>query len=103
MKARVVSRWFSASFVAMSIALSAAQAAAVPETITHQGRLFDAKGEPISESLDVSFTLFDAVQGGAAVWTETHSVAFDSGYFSVELGGDKPFGGVFDGSALYLG
>ena len=103
MKAGRVSRWFSASLVAAAIALGATQAAAVPATITHQGRLFDTKGAPVNGALDVTFTLFDAAQGGAALWTETHSVAFDAGYFSIELGADKPFSNVFDGSTLHLG
>jgi hypothetical protein len=103
MKAHSILRWISASLVAASFALAAGYAAAVPETITHQGRLFDAKGNPVGDTLDVTFSLYDAAQGGAALWTETHSVAFDAGYFSVELGADKAFSGVFDGSALYLG
>ncbi len=103
MKAHSILRWISASLVAASFALDAGYAAAVPETITHQGRLFDAKGNPVGDTLDVTFALYDAAQGGAALWTETHPVAFDAGYFSVELGADKAFSGVFDGSALYLG
>jgi hypothetical protein len=103
MNARFISRWLSASLVATSFALVAAQAAAVPETITHQGRLFSAQGAPVGGSLDVTFTLYDAADGGAPLWTEKHSIAFDEGYFSVELGSDKPFSNAFDGSTLYLG
>src|SRR5687767_11313339 len=79
-------------------------AAAVPGTITHQGRLFDAKGAPVSETLDVVFTIYDAAGGSTVLWTETHAVAFDGGYFSVELGAMTPFGPtVFDGKVRYLG
>jgi hypothetical protein len=96
----------NASLVALGLALTAAPAdAAVPGSITHQGRLYDAESAPVKATLDVTFTIYDGPnEGAAAVWTETHSVAFDDGYFSVELGLMKPFDAqVFDGSVRHLG
>jgi hypothetical protein len=93
----------SLAFVATLLAAQEA-AAVVPSTITHQGRLFDADGAPVSGTLDVTFTLYDAPSGGSEVWSETHSIGFDEGYYSVELGDSTPFdGAVLDGTTRYMG
>ena len=81
--------------LAMAVALYPAQAdaAAFPDRITHQGRLFEQDGTPVSATMDVTFTIWDAAQNGASEWTETHNVDFDEGYFSVELGTTIGFDG----------
>ncbi|NUQ77012.1 MAG: collagen-like protein, partial [Polyangiaceae bacterium] len=96
----------AASAIGLSAAMFAGGAAAeVPGTITHQGRLFDSKDEPVNGTIDVTFTIYDGPDINAkALWTETHSVTFENGYFSVALGEITPFGDtVFDGSVRYLG
>src|SRR4051812_11167145 len=71
--------------------------AAVPKTITHQGRLYDATDKPVDATLSVTFAIYASAAGGAPIWTETDSIAFDDGYFSVSLGEATPFGApVFD-------
>jgi len=78
--------------------------AAVPTTITHQGRLYDAEGQPISETLEVTFALYDAVDAAVPVWSEVHSITFEDGYFSLDLGGQVPFTeATFDGGIRHLG
>ena len=60
--------------------------ALVPPTVTHQGRLFDAGGAPLTGNFDIDFALYDAVDAVAPIWMETHSIDIDEGYFSVALG-----------------
>ena len=43
--------------------------AAVPATLTHQGRLIDAENVPVDAALSVTFSLYDVATGGTAVWT----------------------------------
>lgn len=97
-------RTINAPVLAVVTALAGPAAAAVPITITHQGRLFDAAGQPIDDTLDVVFALYDAVDAPVPIWSEVHTITFDHGYFSVDLGEvapvDKP---VLDGTARYLG
>jgi hypothetical protein len=78
---------------------------AVPPTIAHQGRLLDADGAPRNGTVDLSFALYGAPSGGAAVWDELHEdVALSDGFYAVVLGEVDPFGAaVFDGSTRYLG
>jgi hypothetical protein len=61
-------------------------------------------GQPIDDTLDVVFAFYDAPDAPVPVWSELHTITFDQGYFSVDLGElapvDKP---VFDGAARYLG
>jgi hypothetical protein len=94
-----------ASAAALSLTFTQAKAeAGVPASITHQGRLFSASGAPVSEKLTVTFAVYEAGSGGAALWEEAHEVAFDSGYFSVSLGEKVPLDtSIFDGSVRYLG
>ena len=78
--------------------------AALPRTLTNQGRLYDPAGQPVAGALSVTFAVYESDSGGVPLWSEVQSVTFDAGYFAVELGSIVPFGtGVFDGSVRYLG
>ncbi|MEE2830325.1 MAG: hypothetical protein VX498_14140 [Myxococcota bacterium] len=79
---------------------------AVPSELNHQGRLLDADGLPVEGELPVTFSLEDAAGGGLVIWSETLTVAFDNGYFSVILGSDpsNPLDAdVLAGEPLWLG
>ncbi|MBK8251126.1 MAG: collagen-like protein [Polyangiaceae bacterium] len=90
--------------VALNVSASAVMAA-VPATLTHQGRLFDATGQPVTNTQNIQFTLYDGPDVSAAVlWTETLSVAVEDGYFSVSLGENVPLDTVvLNGSVRWLG
>lgn len=68
----------------------AAEALAVPATVPHQGRLFDAGGAPLTGDDSVEFRLYASASATSASWTETQTVSFDEGYFSVVLGSTSP-------------
>ena len=96
----------AASVVAALVVLGAGDArAGVPGTITNQGRLYDVKNMPVNGTISVVFSIYDSEDPAATpLWTETHDVTFEDGYFSVSLGEQVPFGPtVFDGSVRYLG
>ena len=85
-------------------AVESAQALAVPAFVTHQGRLFDASGMPVSGTQDLTFAIYDAENGGNEIWSEIITVDFDEGFFSVRLGEQLPLDEVvFDGSTRWLG
>lgn len=90
---------------ALLLGVSAATlAATAPATVGYQGRLYDQNGNPISGTLSVVFALYSATTGGTPVWTETESVTFTDGYFTVQLGSITAFGAsAFDGTVRYLG
>jgi hypothetical protein len=99
-----IARLVATSAAVAASAWAGSAVAAVPESVTHQGRLFDAEGAPITDTLDVTFTLYDAATAGTEVWTENHGITFDQGYFSVVLGETTPLdGAVLDGATYYLG
>ena len=102
MKIRTI---LTASILAAASASSARSAlAAVPETMTHQGRLYNAEGQPITDTLDVEFALYDTSSADAPIWSEVHTITFENGYFSADLGDTEPFNEeTFDGSVRYLG
>ena len=65
-------------------------AVAAPLTFSHQGRLFDVAGDPLTGSHTIAFTLHDAPSGGTTLWSEPHAVQFDNGYYAVVLGSSAP-------------
>ena len=60
---------------------------AVPTTMTHQGRILQSNGLPMSGSAPLTFTIYSQ---NTQVWTRTISVTFDNGYYSVELTDGTP-------------
>ncbi len=97
-------RCVSTTVLAAAALLWAGTAGAVPGTITHQGRLYDADQSPVTGTLDVEFAIYDSAAAAVPIWTEVHSITFDEGYFSVGLGATVPFDAtVFDGSTRFLG
>jgi hypothetical protein len=105
MRRSTIRRWLGAGlFVAAAVVVAPTALAQVPQSVTHQGRLFDGNGAPITQTLDVVFSVYDAFDAVAPIWTETHSVSFDNGYFSVVLGEDEPLDDVIlDGAVRFLG
>ena len=81
--------------------------AAVPQTLTQQGRLLNTDGTPVAGPVRLIFNLYDSSSSTTPLWTETQSnVMLDSssGAFSVQLGSVTPFpSGLWNGVALYLG
>ena len=63
----------------LGLLLAPAVASAIPTTITHQGRLLDAAGTPLSGPTSIAFSIYDAKSGGDLVWTDTVSVPVDDG------------------------
>jgi alpha-tubulin suppressor-like RCC1 family protein len=96
---------FTALSLAGALSLAPATAfAAVPQTLTQQGRLFDAGGAPLSGSVTLTLSLYAAPTGGAPLWTETQTLLADAGYVSLQAGAVTPIpASAWDGSVRYLG
>jgi len=91
--------WTGVFFV---LILGAATAlAAVPGQINYQGYLTDPVGDPVTGTLDMEFTIWDADAGGSLLWTETwdtgtSQVDVTDGYFTVLLGSYTDFLTLFE-------
>jgi hypothetical protein len=100
----MILRCLATSVVAATAFLATSAAAAVPTSVTHQGRLFTPEGTPVDDTIDVEFAIYDAEDGTVPIWSEVHTVTFESGYFSVSLGEMVPLDkATFDGSVRWLG
>lgn len=81
-------------------------AADVPGALSQQGRLLDSSGEAVPDGqISFTFTIYDAAEGGAELWTETQDISTEDGYFSAQLGDVQAFSDtLFDGeTTLFLG
>jgi len=67
--------------------------AEIPKLISYQGRLTNSiTGEPVIDTCDFTFSIYDVETGGAALWSETQVVSTDSaGLYCVKLGSTTPF------------
>jgi hypothetical protein len=77
----------------------------VPNMLNYQGYLADSgDSAAVTDTLQMTFRLYDADMGGSELWSEDHTdVPVMGGLFSVLLGEVTPFpGGLFDGSTLWL-
>jgi hypothetical protein len=86
-----------------ALALAASTAHAVPGTVNHQGRLLDGLGAPQSGAHDLHVSIYDQATNGNLLWTETHTVTLEDGYYAVALGSGTPLTStVLDGTTRYL-
>ena len=75
-------------------------------TISYQGRLADSGGVPITNTLGMTFRIYNIANGGSPLWTETYpGVQISDGLFHVLLGGTTPLPeSLFaQNDTLYLG
>jgi len=78
-------------------------------TIAYQGRLADAEGNALTDTVNMSFRLYSAAAGGAPLWEEqwtgTTSVQVSDGLFNVMLGSVSPIPQdvITGNSNLFLG
>ena len=87
-----------------AVAFEGSAAAEVPTWLTQQGRLYDAKSQPVQEKLEVRFAIYEADNSRIPIWSEIQEVQFDDGYFAVRLGTVVPLdANILDGSVRYLG
>jgi len=94
--------------VLVSLVLLAAAAIAtadVPNLMQYQGFLTDESGEPLDDTLFMTFRIYDHhTLPGPVIWAETSSVIVTSGLFNVLLGSVNPISDiVFADTARWLG
>jgi|GEM_PF-1307762 len=63
----------------------------VPQTISYQGFLTDASGNPVSDgSYSLVFSIYNSASGGTQLWEEAQVVTVSSGVFNAILGKTAP-------------
>lgn len=82
--------WFSVQVlvaVAAAACLFASSASAqVPSLLPVQGYLADDAGVPLSSEVNMVFAIYDVDAGGTPLFTESHTVLVEGGFFSLVLG-----------------
>jgi hypothetical protein len=74
-----------------------------PSVVSYQGYLSDSGG-PITGTVALRFSIYDALTGGSPIWQETQTgVTVSNGYFSVLLGSSTSLdASVFSSTTRYL-
>lgn len=77
---------------------------AIPKQIDYQGVLKTAAGGIVPDgNYPMTFKIYDDPTGGAALWSETQTVAVANGLFSAHLGSVTPITGVAFDRVQFLG
>lgn len=85
---------FTVLFLIFIISLVFSQ---IPQTISYQGVLSDANGDPVADgSYNLGFKLYYSSIGGTALWSENQTVTATNGLFNVILGSVHPLNLLFD-------
>ncbi|CAN2047817.1 putative Secreted protein containing LamG-like jellyroll fold domain protein [Candidatus Magnetomoraceae bacterium gMMP-1] len=97
--------FFSIIVTGLLLGLIPFMAYAVPNTVNYQGYLTDSGGSPVNGTVDLTFTIYNAEEGGNVLWTKEYiGVEVSDGNFSVNLGEDASFDeNLFTNDDLYLG
>jgi hypothetical protein len=102
-----ITLFFTSTIAARSNGWPAASPAAPTTTISYQGTLTDAAGQPLTAATAMTFRLYAAPAGGSPLWSEARSganaVPVASGLFSVLLGSVTPIDVGLLGQDLWLG
>jgi hypothetical protein len=65
--------------------------ASIPHLINYQGMLTNESGDPITDTLDLKFRIYNAETNGDLKWSETQTdVEITDGLFNVILGSENP-------------
>ncbi len=71
--------------------------AQIPQTLSYQGVLADAAGNPGADgTYNLIIKLYDVAAGGAALWQEEHAAIVSKGVFNTILGSVTPLNLPFD-------
>ena len=74
-----------------------AQTSQIPRQISFQGRLTDPFSVPLpDDDYPITFRLYTVLTGGAAIWSETQTVALEEGVYNVQLGSQNALDLPFD-------
>jgi hypothetical protein len=89
MKLKVCTRVALVLVILFAITLQAQ----IPRTLSYQGVLTDAAGQPRpNPSYQFTFRLYEVASGGTALWEEQKTLPVNNGLFATALGDQVPFG-----------
>lgn len=100
-----ISTIMRALVLALLLITGSAAIAQMPRTISYQGVLADGVGNLLRDgNYKLTFTLYDAVSGGSAIWSESQNIPVVRGTFNALLGSSQSINSsiTFD-RAYFLG
>jgi hypothetical protein len=84
---RTKSTYFKAALASALLLMASAGAwSQTSPVVYYQGFLKNDRGEPVSGSFSLKFSLHDAASGGTELWTETLTAPVENGLLTAALG-----------------
>lgn len=91
-------------FLTMALLMPAALTAGRRQSLSYQGRLLGADGQPVNGPLEMTFRIYSSPTDDLNLWAETQIVELKNGRYAVQLGSNQPFlEDLFNEEDLYLG
>ncbi len=76
---------------------------AIPDKMSFQGRLLDDYGNPHDGELSATIRIYDSETGGSLLYTESRTISFNAGLFSIMIGDITPLSAdIFDCAQPYI-
>ncbi|MGH8016553.1 MAG: hypothetical protein ACREBV_10195, partial [Candidatus Zixiibacteriota bacterium] len=97
--------WLILGLTTLSILPVISVKSSTPQLISYQALITDPSGEPINQTVNIEFKIWNQPSGGTLVWTEMHnSMQITDGKLSVLLGSFTPLNSsILQDTGLYLG
>ena len=92
-------------FIFFLVLLVPLSAFSIPGLLNNQGRILLADGTPLGGSDNITFKIYESADSESPLWSQTISITFDNGYYSVLLEPGLSEGVILvsENSELYLG
>ena len=85
------------TFLSLMFLISASSLSGqIQQSISYQGLLTDASGNPLNGNYDLTFKLYTGLAGGSRIWQENQNASVADGVFNVILGSINPLNLPFD-------
>ncbi|TET47446.1 hypothetical protein E3J62_01345 [candidate division TA06 bacterium] len=78
------------SRIGQQVVRPAIAAPVIPWHINYQGYLTDDAGNPLNDTLSMTFSIYTASAGGTELWNEAQNIGMEDGLFNVVLGSLTP-------------
>ncbi len=72
--------------ISLFLSMAVMSHAEIPRIMNYQGYLTDTNDAPVNRVVAMMFSLYDVIEGGTPLWSESREVSVADGIYNVNLG-----------------